>query len=127
MEAGSLPLRNPKGDLFRDRAIVVSLAALRPGINHIVIEAQTPTPEDTACEVRGLMDPRKRFVLFDRSQLSMPAIARIVRMPNLAVTMGSGFPYVSPFGGAVSRKRDRATIGAAATFWRAPLLSRGGP
>ena len=83
-EAGSMPMRNPRGDLFEDRPIAVSLSALRPGVNRIVVEAQTPAPEDAACEVRALMDPEKRFVLFDRSELIVPDLARIARMPNLA-------------------------------------------
>ena len=125
-EAGSLPLRNPKGDLFRDRPISISLAALRPGVNRIVIEAQTPTPEDAACDVRNLMDAKKRFVLFDRSELIMPTIARIVRMPNLAVTLSSGFPHQGNGAGRLFlAKHDRATLGAAATFLsRAASISR---
>ena len=39
-------MRNPRGDMFHDRPIAVSLSALRPGVNRVVIEAQTPTPED---------------------------------------------------------------------------------
>ena len=64
-----MPLKNPRGDLFRDRPVSVSLNALRPGVNHVVVEAQTPDAGDQACEVKHLMDVRKRFVLFDRSEL----------------------------------------------------------
>ncbi len=50
-EAGSMPMKNPRGDLFRDRPVSVSLGALRPGVNHVVVEAQTPDVGDSA--VRG--------------------------------------------------------------------------
>ena len=125
-EAGSLPLRNPKGDLFRDRPISISLSALRPGINHVVVEAQTPTEEDAACDVRNLMDSKKRFVLFDTSELEMPSLARIARMPNLAVTLSSGFPYQGASASQIFlAKHDRPTIGAAATFLaRTAFVSR---
>ena len=116
-EAGSMPMRNPRGDLFEDRPIAVSLSALRPGVNRIVVEAQTPAPEDAACEVRALMDPEKRFVLFDRSELIVPDLARIARMPNLAASLSSGFPYSDANPGRLFfARRDPATIAAAATF-----------
>jgi hypothetical protein len=116
-EAGSLPLRNPNGDLFRARPVVVSLSALRPGVNHVIIEAQTPSAGDAACEARELMSAKKRFVLFDTSELVMPIIARIARMPNLAVTTAGGFPYLGPGAGHLFlAKSDRGVIGAAATF-----------
>ncbi len=116
-EAGSMPLRNPHGDIFRDRPVSVLLSALRPGVNHIVIEAQTPTAEDAACDVRQLMDSKKRFVFFDQSELIMPSLARIARLPNLAATLTAGFPYDGTLPAQIFLpKRDRATIAAAATF-----------
>ena len=125
-EAGSLPMKNPKGELFRDRAIAISLSALRPGLNHVVIEAQTPAPEDEACEMRSLMSAKKRFVLSEDSELIMPGIARIVRMPNLAVTLSSGYPYAGdPRSRIILAARDPATLAAAATFLaRAAFVSR---
>jgi hypothetical protein len=116
-EAGSMPMRNPRGDLFRGRPVSVLLGALRPGVNHIVIEAQTPTPEDAACDVRQLMDSKKRFVFFDHSELVIPSLARIARLPNLAATLTSGFPYDGSLPSQIYLpKRDRATIAAGATF-----------
>jgi hypothetical protein len=117
LEAGSLPMRNPHGDLFQDRPISISLGALRPGVNRLVIEAQTPSKDDAACDVRTLMDAKKRFVLFDRSEIVVPSIARIARMPNLSGTLSSGFPYQSSAPAWIFLAgRDPATIGAAATF-----------
>jgi hypothetical protein len=125
-EAGSLPLRNPNGDLFRARPVVVSLSALRPGVNHVIIEAQTPSPVDAACDAHELMNAKKRFVLFDTSELIMPIIARIARMPNLAATTAGGFPYLGPASGHLFlAKSDRGVIGAAATFLaRAAFVAR---
>jgi len=110
-EAGSAPLKNPRGDLFRDRPVSVSLSALRPGVNHVVVEAQTPDAADAACEVKHLMDARKRFVLFDTSELVMPAFARIGRMPELAATLSSGFPYADA-GLVYAPSHDRRTLAA---------------
>ena len=125
-EAGSLPMRNPRGDLLRERPIEVSLSALRPGVNHILIEAQTPMPRDAACDVRDTLKPSQRFALFDRSELIVPELARIARLPNLAATMSSGFPYTPEHPGRLFLAgHDPATLGAAASFLaRAAALSQ---
>lgn len=115
-EAGSMPMKNPHGDLFRDRPVSVSLSALRPGVNHVVVEAQAPDAGDAACEVKHLMDMRKRFVLFDRSALIMPAFAHIGRLPNLAATLSSGFPYQNADGVIYVASHDRRTLSAVAAF-----------
>ena len=116
-EAAALPLRNPNGDLFLRRAVTVSLGALRPGFNHVSIEAQTYVAADRACPAQSLMDTNKRFVLFDSSQLIVPAIARIARMPNLAITAASGFPYSGADATHLFVPHlTPESIGAAATF-----------
>jgi len=117
LEAGSMPIRNPRGDIFHDRPIAVSLSAFRPGVNHVVIEAQTPTVQDAVCDVPTLMNSQKRFALFDRSEIVVPNFARIAKMPNLAVTMSSGFPYTDDrLGWLYLAHHDNETIAAAASF-----------
>jgi cellulose synthase operon protein B len=125
-EAASLQLRNPNGDLFRARQVTVSLSALRPGFNHVVVEAQVPQQADKACDVHALLDAKKRFVLIDRSELVVPGIARIVRMPNLSITAASGFPYANQDAAHLYLPRPGPdTIGAAATFLaRAAIVAR---
>ena len=115
-EAGSMPMKNPRGDLFRDRPVSVSLSALRPGVNHVVVEAQTPDAGDQTCEVKHLMDMRKRFVFFDRSELIVPAFAHIGRLPNLAATLSSGFPYESEASLIYAPSHDRRTLSAVASY-----------
>jgi len=115
-EAGSMPMKNPHGDVFRNRPVSVSLSALRPGVNHVVVEAQTPDAADAACEVKHLMGMRKRFVLFDRSELIMPAFAHIGRLPNLAATLSSGFPYQADDGVIYVASHDRLTLSAVGSY-----------
>ena len=116
-EAGSLPLRNPRGDTLKARQVTVSLSALRPGFNHVVIEAQTPTDADKACAVDATLAANKRFSLSETTEIVIPRIARIARLPDLAVTTASGFPYerVEPATLFVANKRP-LTLGAAATL-----------
>ncbi len=128
-DAASLPLPNPKGDVFRHRPITVSLADFRPGFNHVQIEAQVGAPADKVCDTAAAAtgEPKKRFVLLDGSGLELPAIARIAHMPSLAVTAASGFPYLA----ASAETRlylphpDADTVGAAATFLVRAALSAG--
>ena len=115
-EAGSAPLKNPRGAVFHDRPVSVALGSLRPGVNHVVIEAQTPDAGDAACDVKHVMDGRKRFVLFDTSELIMPPLARVGRMPYLAATLSSAFPYLGDDGVVFAPSHDRRTLAAAATF-----------
>ncbi len=115
-EAGSMPMKNPRGDVFRNRPVSVNLSALRPGVNHVVVEAQTPDAGDGACEVKHLMGMRKRFVLFDRSALIMPAFAHIGRLPNLAATLSSGFPYQTDDGVIFVASHDRRTLSAVGAY-----------
>jgi hypothetical protein len=115
-EAGSTPLKNPRGDVFHDRPVSVPLGSLRPGVNHVIVEAQTPDSGDKACDVKHVMDGRKRFVLFDNSELVMPALARVGRMPNLSATLSSAFPYLDDSGFVYAPSHDRRTLNAMASF-----------
>jgi len=116
-EAGSLPLRNPRGATLSGAPIAVSLSALRPGFNRVVIEAQTPIDADKACAVDTAMSTRPRFSLSDKSELVIPRIARIARLPDLAVTTASGFPYErADVSHLYLANRNRQTLSAAATL-----------
>jgi len=115
-EAGSAPLKNPRGAVFHDRPVSVPLGALRPGVNRVIVEAQTPDAGDAACDVKHVMDGRKRFVLFDTSELIMPALARVGSMPNLAATLSSAFPYLGEDGVVYAPSHDRRTLSATASF-----------
>ena len=117
-DASSLPLPDPRGDIFRKRAITVSLADLRPGFNHLSIEAELANAADAACDPTRLDESMKRFVLLEQSEFTMPRVARIARLPNLAATAASGFPYADSKAPAkvLLAKTDAATIAAAGAF-----------
>ena len=117
-DASSLPLPDPRGDIFRKRAITVSLGDLRPGFNRVTIEAELANAADFACDPTRLDETFKRFVLLEQSELVMPRVARIAHLPNLAATAASGFPYAARKDSAkvLLGKTDTATIAAAGTF-----------
>jgi hypothetical protein len=115
--AVSLPLLRSNGEVFTDNPLPLPLGFLRPGLNRVEIEAHLPAPADESCNT---LAPRtsNRFLFLDSTTLEIPPIARVGRMPDLAVTATGGFPFA---GGARRSKLylprlDQKSVGAAATF-----------
>ena len=110
-------LPKTSGEVFRDRTIPIPLSALRPGLNRIDLEAHVPTKADQVCDPLAALGRERRFLLLDSTELVIPDVARIARMPDLAVTATGAFPYAD---GRAARlyvpKPDRETIAAAATL-----------
>ena len=128
-DAASLPLANHAGDVFRERPITVPLSNLRPGFNHVDIEAELANPADKACDAAVLMSAKKRFVLLDETSVELPSIARIAHMPSLSATAASGFPYVGRVAdGEIDLPHpDADTVAAAATFLARAAVAAGVP
>ncbi|WP_264047931.1 cellulose biosynthesis cyclic di-GMP-binding regulatory protein BcsB [Methylobacterium flocculans] len=122
----SVPLANAGGEIFRDETITLPLSRWRPGRNEVELKALLPTPSDRVCEGGAA---RNRFLLLNRSTLAVPQLARAIRLPDLAATLGGGLPKVSPG----QRPRlvvpapDRESMAAAATLAVQMALSAGKP
>lgn len=115
--AVSLNLMKASGDVFKDNPLPLPLGFLRPGLNRIEIEAHVPTKSDESCDPLAAINATNRFLFLDQTEIELPAIARVGRMPDLAVTATGGFPYA----GAARRPKlflpsfDEKSIGAALT------------
>ncbi|WP_430910163.1 cellulose biosynthesis cyclic di-GMP-binding regulatory protein BcsB [Methylobacterium sp. sgz302541] len=117
VSAGSTPLARPGGESFRRRAMFLPLRLLRPGLNRVTITAELPREEDKDCRAEASA-PRERLTLLATTRLRIPPLARIARQPDLAGTLGAGFPY------AQGQRRtmlsvpapDRDSMAAAATL-----------
>lgn len=136
-DAASLPLGDRTGDAFRQRPITVPLGSLRPGLNHVVLEAEVGTAADKACDPAVTMGAGntvggakgKRFALLDSTSVELPAIARIARMPSLSATAAAGFPYAgrkAP-GLLYLPHPDADAVSAAATLLARAAVAAGGP
>lgn len=128
--AVSLKLPKSAGDVFTKNPIPLPLGAMRPGLNRVEIEAQVPIAKDSACDPLAAISGSKRFLLLDSTEIELPRIARIARMPDLAVTSTGAFPFVG--GGGMRPKilapaPDRETIGAAATIAAHMAIMAGRP
>jgi hypothetical protein len=120
-------LAKSSGEVFERRVVPIPLSALRPGLNRIEFEAQLPTAADKSCDPLVTMKRAQRFLLLDQTELVLPEVARIARMPEIAVTTTGGFPYAEA--GRRPRlfmpKPDRETIAAAAMMAARMAVSAG--
>lgn len=125
--AVSYKLPKTAGDVFKQNEVPLPLGLMRPGLNRIEVEAMVPSESDASCDPLDAIKARKRFLFLDTTELVLPQIARIARMPDLAVTSTGGFPYTAS---SVQPKLyvpapDRDTIGAAATIAARMAVSAG--
>ncbi|WP_244537385.1 cellulose biosynthesis cyclic di-GMP-binding regulatory protein BcsB [Methylobacterium pseudosasicola] len=115
------------GDVFRNAVMPLPLSRWRPGRNHVEITALLPSAADRACEDGSA--ERKRFLFLNDTTLTLPPLARALRLPDLAATTSGGLPYA----GAVHRPRlvvptpDRESMSAAATIAVRMAIAAGRP
>lgn len=116
-EAASVPLGNPAGDRFQHQEILLPLSRLRPGRNSVAITAALPMPSDRTC-LDDTGQERTRFTLSERTEIAVPAFARVARSPELSHFATGGFPFAQPEQRPVLQvpSPDRDTMGAAATI-----------
>lgn len=125
----SYPFRDTRGEEFHGKRLELPLRAFHPGVNRVEIIAELPVESDAACAASDRNDSRPRFILLDESELNVPALARIGRLPDLAAFSGSAYPFAAgkPFDIFLDNA-DPRTLGAAMTMMarlsqsaRAPL------
>jgi hypothetical protein len=127
--AVSLSLLKTSGEVFKDNPLPLPLGFFRPGLNRVEIEAHVPTKGDDNCDPLSAIDAPNRFLFLDQTEIELPAIARVARIPDLAVTATGGFPYA---GSAVRPKLflpsfDEKSIGAALTVAAHLAIAAGRP
>lgn len=127
--AVSLPLLKSTGEVFQDNPLPLPLGFLRPGLNRIEIEAHVPAPSDETCDTLAGKRAPNRFLFLNSTEIEIPAIARVGRLPDLAVTATGGFP----FAGAARRpllylpRLDAKSVGAALTIVANVAVAAGRP
>lgn len=89
----SLPMRDTGGEVFSGRKLELPLRAFRPGRNQIELLAELERPADDACVFAERDDSVPRFILLDTTEIRVPALARVARLPELAALAGSAYPY----------------------------------
>ena len=114
---------------FRQNQIPLPLGHWRPGLNRVEIGAQVPVASDAVCDPLATIAARKRFLFLDSTEIVLPPLARIARMPNLSVTASGGMPFTAGRGRPklFVPMPDRDTVGAAATLAARIAVSAGRP
>lgn len=123
----SYPFRKREGEQFDGKLIELPLRAFRPGVNKIELIAELPIEADAAC-TPARKDDQPRFILLDKTEISVPALARVGRLPDIAALAGNAYPFAGekPFDIAIERP-DEKSVGAAMTMLTRLALSAGSP
>ena len=124
--AATTRIVNKSGGIFRHYPIGIPFRHFRPGVNRIAIEAVLDTEADSTCGPGGSSAGADRFALFDSTQWSMPAFARIGRRPDLAAFAGTGWPYnrrTSPSALVLGRNNPQTLASAATLMARLAMQS----
>jgi cellulose synthase operon protein B len=127
--AVTLSLLKSSGAVFKDNPLPLPLGFFRPGLNRVEIEAHVPKAGDDGCDPLSALNASKRFLFLDETELELPQLARVARMPDLAATATGGFPYV----GSAARPKlylpslDGRAIGAALTMSAHLAIAAGRP
>ena len=107
--SGIIKLPYADGEVFKHNQLFLPLGMMRPGVNRIDIYAETPRSADASCAASAA----KRFLLLDKSQLRLPTLARVERLPDLALATAGALPFTQGQARLVVPKPDRDTMGAA--------------
>ncbi|WP_137133113.1 cellulose biosynthesis cyclic di-GMP-binding regulatory protein BcsB [Rhizobium sp. FKY42] len=121
-------LIDPNGTILKDKTLDIPLRAFRPGINTVDILAELPKEEDTVCDPAARDESKPRFLLLEETSISVPALARAGRVPDLAAFAGKAYPF------SRTEKLDllvsapsSVQLGAAATLISRLAVSAGQP
>jgi hypothetical protein len=125
--AGSVRLVATSGDSFRHKRHFVPLAAFRPGQNRVELRVNAPNRKGVGCDNSGVAAATPRVWLNGTSKVTFPAVARVGRVPDLAMTSSGAFPFAATAGKMtlVVPTPDRDTLGAALTIMARLALAAG--
>lgn len=113
----SLPMRDTGGEVFSGRRLELPLRAFRPGRNQVELLAELERTADDRCVFSERDVTTPRFILLDTTEIRVPALARVARLPELAAMAGSGYPYSGSAGVDVhTLKSDSGSVSAALTI-----------
>ena len=119
--SGVIKMPSAKGDTFNHNQLFLPLSLMHPGLNRIDMFAETPRPEDTTCAASN----DKRFMFLDKTELTLPTLARVERLPDLAGLTNGGLPYTRGAPRLVVPKPDRETMAAALSLTARAAVSAG--
>jgi len=122
----SYPFRNAAGEQFDGKLIELPLRAFRPGNNKVELLAELPVEADETCAPEARDDTTPRFILLQDTRIEIPALARIVRLPDIGALAGTAYPYADgrPFDIFIERPDAQSTGAALTMLSRLALAAR---
>lgn len=121
-------LIDPNGTILKDKTLDIPLRAFRPGINTVDILAELPKEEDKVCDPAARDESKPRFLLLEETSISVPALARAGRVPDLAAFAGRAYPFSrTETLDLVVSAPSSVQLGAAATLLSRLAVSAGQP
>ncbi|MER0240132.1 cellulose biosynthesis cyclic di-GMP-binding regulatory protein BcsB [Fulvimarina sp. MAC8] len=123
--AAILPLGRSDGDTMTARSLSIPLTAFRAGENHVEFEGVVARPADRKCAPSLQMRGDPRFLLLETSTITIPRLARMATLPNLAASFSdSGISTNTPVPVRLSvTSFDENSLSAAGTFYMRLALS----
>lgn len=113
----SLPMRDTGGEVFSGRRMELPLRAFHPGRNKVELLAELENDNDDACVFAARDEVSPRFILLGSTEIRVPSLARVARMPELASTVGMAWPYDRADGVTVYAVRpDARSVSSALTM-----------
>jgi hypothetical protein len=115
--AGSVRLSSAHGESFGHKRHFLPLSGFRPGLNRIELRVNAPDVPGVGCDTSADVPSQTRVWLNGTSKIVFPALARIGRLPDLAMAASGAFPFADPAARMtlVVPTPDRATLGVALT------------
>lgn len=89
----SLPMRDRDGQVFEKTRIELPLRAFRAGKNQVEILAEVGRASDHDCLYQQRDETTPRFILLDNTEIRVPYLARISRLPELSTFAERAYPY----------------------------------
>lgn len=89
----SYRFRSNEGSKFEGKRIELPLRAFHAGVNRVELLAELPTANDAVCAPDSRDESKPRFILLDDTEIEVPKVAHIGRMPDLAALAGAAYPF----------------------------------
>lgn len=124
----SLPMRDTDGQVFDNRRIQLPLRAFRAGKNQVEILAEVGRASDHACLYQERDETTPRFILLENTQIRIPKLARVSRLPELSTFVQKAYPYADGERLDIHvLQSDRMTLSAALTLLTKMSLAANAP
>ncbi|SMC46391.1 cellulose biosynthesis cyclic di-GMP-binding regulatory protein BcsB [Rhizobium sp. RU36D] len=113
----SYRFRGSEGQKFDGKRIELPLRAFHAGVNRVELLAELPTASDASCAPDTRDESKPRFILLDDTEIEVPKVAHIGRMPDLAALAGAAYPFNQGKAfDVVLDKADPASLSSALTL-----------